>query len=91
MQNPVGKIIQQERLSEAQMQVMKDAKARVGVVIQHIKNLEKINGSTKKSKKAIKTLEEFMKCYITNPAIYVKYQAVMHLMEEYANAVKHEG
>ena len=77
--------MQQFVMTDAQKQVILDAKKRVESVIEFIQKLEKIQGSNKQSRQAIKTMQKFLNCYITNPAIYKRYQEVMLLMEKYAN------
>ena len=76
--------MQQFVMTQAQKQVILDAKQKVQIVIVFIKQLEKINGSNKQSRQAIKTMEKFLNCHITNPAIYKRYQEITLLMEKYA-------
>jgi len=68
----------------ARKQILIDCKKKVEVVICCLKDLEKIHGKNKDCEKAIKTMQKFLKCNITNPAIYTRYQEVMILMERYA-------
>lgn len=43
-----------------------------------------IYGKTKESKAALKVMNEFLKCNITNPVIFRKYHAVVTFIEKYA-------
>lgn len=88
MEEIIKNTMQSMVITDAQKKVLMDAKKKVETVIQFIHDLEKINGATKESKLAIKTMKAFLKCNITNPAIYKKYQEVMVLMERYANGIK---
>ena len=88
MEEIIKNQIQGMVITEAQKKVLIDAKKKVEAVIGFIQDLEKINGANKQSKNAIKTMKAFLKCNITNPAIYKKYQEVMVLMERYANGIK---
>lgn len=78
--------LKQYKQQEIQTQIILDLKNRVEQVIEFIKDLEKTQGSNKMSRKAIKTMQGFLKCNITSPAIYKRYQEVMILMEKYAHA-----
>lgn len=71
-------------LNNSRKQILIDCKKKVEVVIKCLKDLEKIHGKNKDCDKAIKTMQKFLKCNITSPAIYTKYQEVMVLMEKYA-------
>ena len=64
------------------------AKKKVEAVMGFIRQLEKSQGSNKKSKTALKTMQKFLNCHVSNPAIVKRYQEVMILMEKYANGVK---
>lgn len=85
MQN-IEQSLKQAKMDDYQRQIIIDAKNRVAQVIELLKRLEKTQGSNKKSKQAIKTMQKFLNCYITSPAIYKRYQEVMILLEKYANA-----
>lgn len=86
IQNKVKEVVQQKAMDEAQKKILLDAKTRVQNVIEFIEDLEKRAGSTKQSKKAKQVMNKFLKCHITSPAIFKRYQEVMILMERYANA-----
>ena len=72
----------------ARFEILKDLKRKAENILNFIKQMEKLQGSTKESKKAKKVMERFLKCNITSPAIYTRYQEVMILMEKYANGFK---
>lgn len=74
--------------NRARLEILKDLKKKADNILNFIKQMEKLRGSTKESKQAKKTMEKFIKCNITNPAIYKRYQEVMILMEKYANGIK---
>lgn len=76
--------------TNAALTILKDAKVKVEQVVAFIKQMEKKNGRTALSKNAIKTMERFLKCNITNPAIFTRYQEVMVLMEKYAHIARGE-
>lgn len=63
-----------------------EAKAKVQKIIDGFKQIEKKCKKTKQSRKAMKTMEEFVRCNITSDAISKKYFAVIHLLEKYGNA-----
>ena len=84
----VKKEVQEFIMTDAQLQVIVDCKHKVESVIKFIEQLEKIQGSNKQSRNAKKTMQKFLNCHITNPAIYKRYQEVMILMEKYANGNK---
>lgn len=90
----IGRAIAQQRAqdikNESRKQILVDAKTRVQHVITLIKKFEKVEGRTKKSRKAIKIMEDFLKCNITSPAIYTKYQDVVLLLERYANIARQD-
>lgn len=66
-------------------EVWQHVKKNVENVIKHIETLEKKEGCNKESKNAKKIMRNFLKCNITSPAIYKRYQEIMVLMERYAN------
>lgn len=77
-------------LTEAQKQIIIDCKKRVASIIVGLKSLEKHVKKTKRSRAAIRTMEDFVKCNLSSPSIMSKYEAVIHLLEAYAN-VKDKG
>lgn len=68
-----------------QMMIYMEAKRRVEKIVIGLKNLNKHVKSTKQSRRAIKTMEDFIKCNITSDAISKKYEAVVSLLKEYSN------
>lgn len=74
--------------SEQQIAIMLEAKRRVQNIVTGLKRLEKHVKKTKKSEKAMKVLEDFLKCNVTNAAIYAKYNKVVKMLGEYSNVHK---
>ena len=62
-----------------------EAKERVQGVIDGFKQLEQHCKKTKQSRKAMKLMEDFVKCNITSDAIGRKYQAVANMLLHYYN------
>ena len=88
LKSRVKEQVRQEILADAQVQVILDLKKKVEAVMGFIRQLEKSQDSNKKSKTALKTMQKFLNCHVSNPAILKRYQEVMILMEKYANGVK---
>lgn len=77
--------MQQIQSQKVQKEAIFEAKRRVEQIVRFLKDLEKRQGSTEKSRHAIQTMESFLKCYVSNPVIYRKYFEVTSLLEKYAN------
>lgn len=73
--------------SNAIFEILKDLKRKAENILNFIKQMEKLRGASKESKQAKKTLEKFLKCNITSPAIYKRYQEVMILLEKFKNGI----
>lgn len=73
--------------SNARFEILKDLKRKAENILNFIKQMEKLRGASKESKQAKKTLEKFLKCNITSPAIYKRYQEVMILLEKFKNGI----
>ena len=73
--------------SNARFEILKDLKRKAENILNFIKQMEKLRGASKESKQAKKTLEKFLKCNITSPAIYKRYQEVMILLERFKNGI----
>ena len=73
--------------SKARFEILKDLKRKAENILNFIKQMEKLRGASKESKQAKKTLEKFLKCNITSPAIYKRYQEVMILLEKFKNGI----
>lgn len=80
--------VKEQIADDTRLKILLDCKKKVETVIKFIEDLEKVQGSNKQSKQAKKTMQKFLNCHITNPAIYKRYQEVMILMERYANGNK---
>lgn len=72
-----------KKLNQFEIAVILEAKTRVESIINGLKKIEKKVKKTKQSRKAIKVMEDFVKCNVTSPAISKKYQAVMELLAQY--------
>ena len=77
--------------SVVDLSVIIGLKEKVSVILTGIKKLQSKYGKTKKSKKAIKTMESFLRCHLTCPTIMDKYYEVAKLMKEYAEDASNIG
>lgn len=71
-------------VTEEQKIALIDVKKKVENIVAYIVIEQKRHGKTKESKAALKVMNEFLKCNITNPAIFRKYHAVVTFIEKYA-------
>ena len=71
---------------EELLNIIIEAKERVSSIVAGLKTLSKKSKikKTKNSREAIRTMEDFINCSITNPAIFDKYIKVLTLLERYA-------
>ena len=60
LKSRVKEQVKQEILADAQVQVILDLKKKVEAVMGFIRQLEKSQGSNKKSKTALKTMQKFL-------------------------------
>lgn len=67
--------------------ILMDMKRRGQALLSLIEDLEKVNGSNKKSKEAKKVVSKFLRCHITSPAILKRYHEVLQLMERFKNGI----
>lgn len=67
------------------IQTMVKAKGLVQNIINSFKKLEKQTKKTKQSRKAMRLMEDFVRCNVTDPAIFEKYGKIVSMLGEYNN------
>jgi hypothetical protein len=83
--------IEKSREIENNIIVFANAKRMVQNVIDSFKKLEKKTKKTKQSRKAIKLMEDFVKCNLTNPVIAEKYAKVIKMLIPYGKVGENEN
>ena len=67
------------------IQEVVEAKKHAEKILSLLVNVGKKVKQTKQSRKVIKTIKEFIRCNITNPAVFEKYGRVVSILQEYSH------
>lgn len=60
-------------------------KIKVNNILESFKKFKSLGKQTKQGKKAIKLMEEFVRCNLSAPSIEEKYNKVLDLLKEFKN------